>query len=209
MKIHLLILAILPLLQAERIRVACVGDSITFGSGVEGREKNCYPAVLGGFLGERYEVGNFGVSGATLLKKGDKPYWKEKAFTEAADFKPDVVVIKLGTNDTKPQNWKSKADFETDYLGMIRHFKGLASKPRVFVAIPVAVVKSSFGITEEGIAEQIPILRKVAKAEGCPVIDLHAVVATADLFVKDGVHPNAAGAKKIAETVLAAITDKK
>src|SRR5687768_5658034 len=64
----------------DKIRVACVGDSITFGSGVKDRETNNYPAQLGRMLGEKWEVRNFGVSGATMLRKGDKPYDKQKAF---------------------------------------------------------------------------------------------------------------------------------
>ena len=96
------------------IRVACVGDSITFGAGVGDREKNSYPAVLGRLLGEKWQVKNFGVSGATMLNKGDKPYTKQKAFAAALEFKPNVVLIKLGTNDSKPQNWKFKADFAAD-----------------------------------------------------------------------------------------------
>src|SRR3954469_23880998 len=91
---------------AEPIKIACVGDSITFGYGLQEVEK--YPAVLGKLLGDRYQIGNFGVNGATLLKKGDNPYWKVPAFQAATDFKPNIVVIKLGTNDTKAQNIKFK-----------------------------------------------------------------------------------------------------
>src|SRR5579864_433492 len=90
--------------QSEKIRVACVGDSITFGACVPEREKNCYPAVLGGLLGDKYDVRNFGVNGATLLKKGDLPWWNVDAYKSATDFNPDIVIIKLGSNDTKPQN---------------------------------------------------------------------------------------------------------
>src|ERR1044072_7428681 len=97
-----------------KIRVACVGDSITWGSGVEGRESNSYPAVLQRLLGEKYEVSNFGVSGATMLKRGDKPYWEMSAFTDALAFKPNVVVIKLGTNDSKPQNRTNITEFAGD-----------------------------------------------------------------------------------------------
>lgn len=193
---------------AERVRVACVGDSITYGAAVEKRDQNCYPVVLGRLLGASHDVRNFGVSGATLLKKGDKPYWKEKAFQQAGDFGPNIVILKLGTNDTKPQNWKFKDEFETDARALVQHFKTLPSRPKVFVALPVAVVKSSFGIVEEGVLAEIPLLTKVAKEEGVGVIDLHAAVAAKDLFVGDGVHPNVAGAKKIADTVFAALTAK-
>lgn len=66
---------------AESItRIACVGDSITCGAAIRDRAKNCYPKVLGGLLGGKYSVRNYGVNGATLLRKGDKPYWKLKAY---------------------------------------------------------------------------------------------------------------------------------
>ena len=195
--------------QAEKIRVACVGDSITFGACVQDREKNCYPVVLGGLLGDKYDVRNFGVSGATLLKKGDLPWWNQGAFKDATAFNPNVVVIKLGSNDTKPQNWKTKAEFEADYKALIEHFKGLPAKPAVWVALPVPVLKENFGINKKGAEEQQPMIVKVAKEEGCPVIDLYTTVATKDLFDQDGIHPNAAGAKKIAEVVHASLTKKK
>ena len=100
------------------VRVACVGDSITYGAGVADRGKNNYPKVLGRLLGPGYETRNFGVSGATLLKKGDRPYWKTSAFKAATEFKPDIVIIKLGTNDSKPQNWKHKAQYAADLAAL-------------------------------------------------------------------------------------------
>ena len=192
----------------ERVRVACVGDSITYGAAVEKREQNAYPAVLATLLGPAYEVKNFGVSGATLLRKGDKPYWKEKALQLAGDFGPNVVVILLGTNDTKPQNWKFKDELEADARALIRHFKALPSRPRVYLALPVAVVKPAFGIAEERVRAALPILSKVAAEEMAGLIDLHEAVAAKELFVGDGVHPNVAGARKIAETVFAALSGK-
>src|SRR4051794_25029443 len=91
-------------------KLACVGDSITFGAGIQDRDHDSYPAQLGRMLGEAWDVRNFGVSGATMLKKGDKPYDKQKAYRDALAFKPDVVVIMLGTNDSKPQNWDKHKD---------------------------------------------------------------------------------------------------
>jgi lysophospholipase L1-like esterase len=189
----------------DKVRVACVGDSITYGACVEQREKNAYPVVLGTLLGAGHEVRNFGVSGATLLKKGDKPWWKEKAFASATEFQPQIVVIKLGTNDTKPQNWKSKADFEADLKALADHFRGLPSKPKVYLCLPAAVLKDNFGINAVAMAEELPLIKKVAEAEKLPLIDLQAGIAAAELFDKDGIHPNAAGAKRIAELVAAAL----
>src|SRR4051794_12474851 len=143
----------------RKLRVACVGDSITFGSGIADRAHNSYPAQLARLLGDRYDVRNFGVSGATLLKNGDKPYWKEKAFQEAKDFQPDLVVIKLGTNDSKPQNWKHKDEFVADARDLVREFSGLPSHPRVFVCRPVPAYPGNWGIRDEVIRnEVIPLL---------------------------------------------------
>ena len=94
---------------ASKVKVACVGNSVTYGYLVPDREKNCYPARLSQMLGEGYEVRNFGKSGATLLNKGHRPYMKQPEFQEALKFAPDWVVIHLGLNDTDPRNWPNKS----------------------------------------------------------------------------------------------------
>lgn len=132
--------------HADPIRIACVGDSITFGAAVKDRGKNCYPAVLQRSLGDGYQVRNFGVNGATMLKKGDKPYWNLKAYKDALAFNPQIVFIKLGTNDSKPQNWKHKADYGKDYAEMIDSFLALEAKPRVILLLPVPAVELKWGI---------------------------------------------------------------
>jgi lysophospholipase L1-like esterase len=188
-----------------------VGDSITYGAGVEDREKNNYPLVLGTMLGESYEVKNFGVSGATMLRNGDKPYTKEKAYTQAIEFKPDIVVIKLGTNDSKPQNWgKHKANFEDDYESMIQSFRQANPAVKVFCALPVPVIgKGAFGITNEIVEpEVIPLIKKAAADTKSEVIDLYAAFKGKDELIPDKVHPNAKGAAIIAKTVHDAITAK-
>jgi acyl-CoA thioesterase I len=192
--------------RSSPAHVACVGDSITFGSGVEGRESNSYPAVLQRLLGAKFEVGNFGVSGATLLKKGDKPYWKEEAFKQAAASRPDIVVVKLGTNDSKPQNRTNMTEFAGDLRALVDHFAGLESKPRIYLCLPVPVYKTQWGINEDAVAnEVIPAIKKVAAEKRLPVIDLHTALANKKEMFPDNVHPNAAGAKLMAETVYGAI----
>jgi acyl-CoA thioesterase-1 len=190
----------------EKIKVACVGDSITYGSGVKEREKNSYPAQLQNLLGQGYEVKNFGVSGATLLKKGDKPYWKQKDFPAARDFAPNIVIIKLGTNDTKPQNWKFKEDFAADATALAKEFAALASKPKVYLCHPVPAFPGNFGIRDEVIKnEVIPSIDQAARETGAQVIDLYAALADHKELFPDKVHPNADGAKIIAGTVYKAL----
>jgi lysophospholipase L1-like esterase len=191
----------------EAVRVACVGDSITFGAGVEDRAKNNYPAALGRLLGPGYEVRNFGVNGATLLKKGDKPHWRLKAFQQATDFAPNVVVIKLGTNDTKPQNWKHGADFAADLAAMADHFAALSSKPAVWLCLPVPVYQTRWGINEKTLTgEVIPTIRTVAERKKLKTIDLYSALSGKPALFPDKIHPNARGATLIAQAVAAALT---
>ena len=187
-------------------RIACVGDSITFGAAIKDRVKNCYPAQLGRMLGEKFEVRNFGVNGATLLKKGDKPYWKLKAYANARDFQPEVVVIKLGTNDSKPHNWKHKEEYVADYVALIESFRKLGSKPVVWLCYPVPAYPGRWGITDKVMKEEVmPRLDEVAKKSGCKVIDLYSALSDKKEMFPDLVHPNAKGATLIAEAVSSAI----
>jgi len=125
---------------AQAKLVACVGDSITYGSGIANRTVDNYPAHLQRMLRQydlAWEVQNFGVSGATLLSKGDLPYIRQAAFGNAQACNPDIVIIKLGTNDSKPQNWQYKADLIPDYENMIDAFQALPSRPQVWICKPV------------------------------------------------------------------------
>ena len=96
-------------MKSDKIRVACVGDSITYGFNLINREKESYPSVLNELLGKEYEVGNFGFSGRTLLKNGDYPYVSEKLYQDSLNFNAKIVIIKLGTNDTKVNGKKKKS----------------------------------------------------------------------------------------------------
>lgn len=182
------------------VRVACVGDSITFGYGIA--KGKTYPDQLGRLLGEGYDVRNFGVSGSTLLKKGDQPYVKESAYAKALEFGPQIVIIKLGTNDTKPQNWSKKADFVRDYKEMIAEFHKANPGVKVYVCTPVPAFPGNWGINDEDIKNGVaPLVREVAKDTHATIIDLYAALDGKSQFFPDKVHPNAEGAAVIAAEV--------
>ena len=189
------------------IRVACVGDSITAGVGTANGQS--YPVQLGKMLGERWEIRNFGVSGSTLLNHGDRPYQKEKAFQAALQYQPQVVIIMLGTNDTKPQNWKFKDEFALDYKDLLGQFAKLTSKPRIFICQPVPVPgKGNFGINEAGVREEAPLIDKVANESQAGVIDMYGALKDHPETLPDRVHPNTAGAALMAKAAYQALTGK-
>lgn len=198
----LFVLTSLNLPQHEVIRVACVGDSITYGSGIENRDKNSYPAQLQIMLGEGWDVHNLGVSGATMLKQGNKPYWELEAFQQAMQLEPDVVIIKLGTNDSKPQNWEYGEEYESDYRDMIQQFKKLDSQPDIWICLPAPVFEDRFGITASVVDNEIlPIVRQVRRTEKVKMINLYRPLKNKASMFPDGIHPDAQGARVIAETI--------
>jgi acyl-CoA thioesterase-1 len=193
----------------QTIRVACIGDSITYGYSIKNRIKDCYPAQLDRMLGEKWQVRNFGVSGATLLKKGDLPYWNQQAFKDTLAYNPHVIIIKLGTNDTKPQNWKYKDQFAADYTDMIDRFAELPSKPRIWICKPVPAYRQQWGISETIIKnELIPLIEKIARKKKVPVIDLFSPLSNKPEQFPDQIHPNAEGAYGIAKEIYAVLTGR-
>ena len=192
-----------PAPRSGPIRVACVGDSITAGSGTRLPELEAYPSQLQRMLdSERWQIEGFGVSGATLMNRGDKPYQSQRAFEEALAFGPDVVVIALGTNDTKPQNWRHQEDFVTDYRQLINRFKELPTAPKIWIARPPVVVgEGNFGINDAALQELLPRIEDVARAERVGVIDLQAALRSRESLVPDRVHPNTEGAYQLARAV--------
>jgi acyl-CoA thioesterase I len=188
------------------IKVACVGDSITFGAGVEDREKNNYPKQLGELLGTRFEVRNFGRSGATMSRTGDLPYAGTDEFKAASAWLPDVVILMLGTNDTKPQNWKGQKAFEQETRALLDAFHDLKSKPKFWACLPVPVYGDNWGITAQVLDDGvIPALMEVTNSKKIPVIDLNDTLTGHPEMFPDKIHPDAAGAALMARTIFQAI----
>lgn len=194
-----------PAVPTTPIKVACVGNSITYGFGIEGRDSLSYPARLQQMIGDKFIVHNYGVSGRTLLKKGDHPYWNEKAFQEARAWQPNVVIIMLGTNDTKAQNWKYSDEFESDYRALLDAFKDLPSHPTVFASLPVPVFQTKYGIRDSVLKLEFPMIKKAARKEGVHVINLYKSMKPYGKDFFDGVHPDKMGAYFLARAVLQGI----
>lgn len=207
--IAFLLAVTMPAFAAEKIKVACVGDSITAGAGVK-EARNRYPAQLQGLLGDGYEVNNYGNSGSTMLDDGDKPYKKQKSFTDAVAFAADIVVIKLGTNDSKPQNWSKKEGFVPSTKSLVEAFQKANPKAKIYLCFPVPVIaQGNYGINNEKVkGEIIPLIKQTAEEMRLPIIDLYAALDGKPELFPDRVHPNDAGATLIAKAVFEAISKK-
>jgi sialate O-acetylesterase len=217
---HLIILMgclVLPgiFLQAQeggsKIKVACVGNSVTYGYGIKDRKNNCYPAQLQQLLGNSYNVENFGFSGATLLSKGHKPYINTQAYQQALAFHADIVIIDLGLNDTDPRNWPDyRDDFIADYHKLVESFTtSNGTKPKVYICrmTPIFDAHKRFKSgTRDWFWQIQEAIEKVALHTQSSLVDLHTpLYHRPDLFA-DALHPDAEGTGIIAKTVYSSIT---
>ena len=193
-------------------RILCIGDSITFGSGVlRTRWKDTYPAILENKLGEEFQVLNYGIPGATLVADGDKPY--SQAFLKAArKTNPEMILLMLGTNDSKHQNWDAEK-YEAALQRWVSELKDSSSKPKVFVMAPPAAFRVDhnpvvYGIQDTVIRDEIfPAVKRQAALHATGFIDLYTPTQGRPELFTDGVHPNAHGNKIIAQHIFDAIKE--
>lgn len=191
--------------ERRPLRVACVGNSITYGAGIPNRDANSYPAQLQAYLGNGYEVRNFGVSGTTASPQGDHPYTATAAWRASRDFAPDVVLLKMGTNDTKPQNWRGRAAFLADYRSLAAAYRDLPSRPRVVLLTPVRCFLEEENTISPALIEGdvCGAVEETAWREG------YGIVRLTDLFgdrwdaalMPDRLHPSAIGAGLMARRI--------
>lgn len=197
-----------PVTEPSKIKVACIGDSITYGAGVlKTREEDSYPALLGKLLGEGYQVLNYGLSGRTLLNEGDQPYSKEILFEESKEAEPDIVLIMLGTNDSKPYNWNAE-DYETELQEFVNLYQELPCDPEVYLMTCCAAFvmegqdEVAYHIDAAVIEDELAgIIRQAGENCNVPVIDIYQVTEGHPEYFSDGVHPNAKGNQAIAQAV--------
>ena len=195
-------------LQAQKIvRIACVGNSITFGHGLPQREQNAYPAQLQALLGAGYEVGNFGVSSKTVIRSGADPYMATPQYQQALQSKPDLVFIKLGTNDSRLPYRNFIDSFISDYKTLIQAFRSLPTQPRVVLLLPVAsFLQDTSRQTDAAIRKYIlPRIRQVAFTEKLEVIDLYSLTVDQPGLFPDKLHPDTRGATLIARRLQEAV----
>ena len=192
------------------VKVACVGNSVTFGYLLPNRETESYPAQLQQLLGEGYEVRNFGRSGATLLRHGHRPYDQTEEYQAALQFAGDKVIIHLGLNDTDPRNWPNYRDeFVKDYLALISAFREANPKCHVWICRLTPIfhrhhrfksgTRDWFWLIQQRIEE-------VARLSGAELIDLHTILYNRPDLFPDALHPTAEGAALIARQVYGHLT---
>jgi acyl-CoA thioesterase I len=198
--------------SGKAVRIACIGNSITqYGSSSDIPDIDAYPSKLGMLLGRGYLVQNDGYSGAAMQKKNAGwSYWVEAAnkFSLIFKFKPNVVTIKLGTNDSRRNYWHT-APFIADYKSMIDTLNSnISPKPVIKPCLPIPAYPSGFvkyGINDTIINDSvIPAIKAVAQAKGLSIIDLNTPMKnTLGTLVPaaDGVHPNAVGQDTLAHLI--------
>ena len=199
-----------PKPDKSRKRIACVGDSITYGYGFMGAfRKYCYPNQLQELLGNSYQVMNFGICDRTLQDQADKPYRQEKIYAASLVSEPNTVIIMLGTNDAKPANWNAER-YENDLRSYVSVYRDLPSVPNVILMQPPKTFfllgKKLDDIMDAAIGgEMHDSIARVGKESGCPVVDLYHLTGNHREWFVDGIHPNKNGARMIAEAVKKAL----
>lgn len=195
--------------KQKTIRVACIGNSITYGTGIADRTNDSYPSQLQRLLGSNYQVGNFGKPGATLLYHGHRPYVKQEEFKEAIAFKGDIAVMHLGINDTDPRNWPNYRDeFVKDYLSIMDSLRAANPKVRIILArmTPIADRHPRFvSGTKQWHGEIQTAIETVARVSGAELIDFHEPLYPYPYLLPDAIHPNPEGAGILAKTVYSGI----
>jgi acyl-CoA thioesterase I len=190
------------------IKIACLGDSITEGAGVHWQSKDSYPVILDSILGKKYSVLNCGKSGATLLKSGDKPIWTYKEFYDVFAFDPDIILIKLGTNDSKTAIWNEQK-YREDYQSLIDTFRTIKKKPKIIICFPVPAFKDAWTISDSVIKNSIiPDLKIIARKNNLKTIDLYTELSNYKNYFPDGIHPNEKGNRLIAKAIAKSLGKK-
>lgn len=196
--------------KQKTVRVACIGNSITYGTGIADRTNDSYPSQLQRLLGSNYQVGNFGKPGATLLYHGHRPYVKQEEFKEAIAFKGDIAVMHLGINDTDPRNWPNYRDeFVKDYLSIMDSLRAANPKVRIILArmTPIADRHPRFvSGTKQWHGEIQTAIETVARVSGAELIDFYEPLYPYPYLFPDAIHPNPEGAGILAKTVYSGIT---
>ncbi len=188
--------------------IACIGDSITWGAGVYStRETEAWPVLLQNETDNTYTVQNYAFPGKTLLSTGDNPYSNMQLYKDSLHTKASVIMIMLGTNDSKPQNWNHDR-YREELESFAKQYTELKQEPTVILMTCPAAYElpgssyAVYDIDNDVIRDEIrPVIYEVAEKLGLPVIDIYTLTDGHPEWFSDGVHTNRDGNAAIASYV--------
>ena len=188
--------------SVPHLSIVCLGDSITFGYKLADPVHQSFPGQIAKQAQGNWKILNCGVNGATVLEKGDLPISSQKAYQRAIKAKSDVIILMLGTNDTKHHNFQFRDEFVDDYIKLVKTLKNLPSHPYIIAcSIPPIFKNYPNGLTTEREQEINKLIRQAVTASGIDFLDIYPALSKNRAYFIDGVHPNASGAKAIATLV--------
>lgn len=185
------------------LRVACIGDSITFGYGLTDTNQ-AYPARLQALLGPEFEVRNLGRNGATVTRDAfsgwARGYLGLAEHTNALAFQPDIVICNLGINDVSAFVDAQRPSFVDSYRQLISAYRTLRSAPRFILWQPLAPLFPGQTYYGQPVVTNVNnLIREVVDLTGAEALDMSKPLADHPEWFPDHLHPNAAGAARIAE----------
>jgi lysophospholipase L1-like esterase len=199
--------------RTEQTRVACIGDSTTYGTAMPNNMHNSYPAQLQRLLGDGYHVANFGVHGKTVKDINDNSYRKTKQYAKSLAYDPDIVVLMMGANDTKPENWTTLEDFKAAYRALVETYMDEAGRRLIKICTPASVYPMKYGdysfdIDPDRLEQISEYIIGFADENELELIDIYDITSgRPEWYEPDKVHPNKHGAKAIAASVFHWIAD--
>ena len=177
--------------RADEVRILFLGDSLTAGLGV--KKNQAYPAVVAQLLRQQgyseFQIINGGISGATTAGAASRLKWHLKAA-------PHVLVLALGANDgLRGLSLDTMAKNLDDTIT-------LALENNLCVILAGMKIPPNYGPDYTRRFSQT--FRDLAGQHGIALIPflLENVGGVRNMNQADGVHPNAAGHRQIARTVL-------
>ena len=200
------LIGVIPFRFARHVKsgkriVACVGDSNTFGEFLFPRHKKNYPYLLQKLMPE-YQIFNLGVNGSTGKIFSVNTYIKTSSFDESIHLEPDVVIIILGSNDSKKINWTNKDDFKKEYKELILQYRKLGNKPEIYIGTPMYPHGKSYGIDYVNFDDINKSIFEIGVECGIPVIDFYNKTKKyIEYFGFDKVHLNRKGHLFVAQTI--------
>jgi len=191
-----------------KTRIACAGSSNT--DGWPGTlNYTPYSYFLQFQLGASYEVMNFGKFNTTATFSMDDPYVMNVQYRSLMMSEPDIVVLKLGGNDSKDYNWNAHGqDFRKDYSVLVDRILNLETKPVLILCTPTRYFPDNpFEVLLEEIVpdEIIPQISEVAEERNLKLLDFYNLLKDLSYYDKDHVHLNNKGHEAAAGIVFEAI----